>query len=213
MEKKRILCYGDSNTWGYVPGLASRYPDDVRWTGVLRNILGDEYTVLEDGINGRTTVYEQEWAVGRNGKEGLNYTLQSQKPIDLIVMMLGTNDLSMVSDASKLPLGIREVARAAKYADQIINVSAPIYRDGPKVLLVAPPPLNKNYDEQNGTSGKYEASLKFPEICRAVADELSIFYLDGSRYAEVGLIDCHMTEKGHRQLGEAVAEKVKEIFA
>lgn len=213
MEKRRIVCFGDSNTWGYVPGLATRYPDDVRWTGVLRNILGDEYTVLEDGINGRTTVYEQQWSVGRNGREGLNYSLQSQNPIDLLVMMLGTNDLSMVSDAAKLPLGIREVARVAKNADQVINSVSPIYRNGPKVLLIAPPPLNVNYDEVNGTVGKYEDSLKFPEICKTIADDLGLYYLDGSKYAEVGLIDCHMTEKGHKQLGEAVAAKVKEIFA
>lgn len=211
MEKKRILCYGDSNTWGYIPGIADRYPDDVRWTGVLRNLLGEGYTVLEDGINGRTTVYDQEWATGRNGRKGLDYALQAQKPLDLIVIMLGTNDVGMVS-ADKLPLGIHEVARAAKNADAIINVSRPIFRSAPRVLLIAPPPLNKNYDEQNGTSGKYEASLHFPEICKAVADDLGIDYLDGSLYGEVGLIDCHMTEKGHRQLGEAVAEKVREIL-
>lgn len=211
MEKKRILCYGDSNTWGYVPGLGTRYPDDVRWTGVLRNLLGGGYTVLEDGLNGRTTIYEQNWSVGRCGRRGLDYSLQSQSPLDLVVIMLGTNDLSM-TEPNLLPLGIRELSRVARNADQIINAVSPIYRDAPRVLLIAPPPLNVNYDEQNGTVGKYAASLRFPEICRAVADELGLFYLDGSPFAEVGTVDCHMTERGHRQLGEAVAEKVREIF-
>lgn len=211
MQKKRILCYGDSNTWGYVPGTAGRYPDDIRWTGVLSRLLGEGCTVLEDGINGRTTVYDQNWAVGRNGRRGLDYSLQAQKPLDLVIVMLGTNDLSMV-DFRKVELGIHEIARVIKNADQIINVSSPIYRNGPKVLLIAPPPLNANYDELNGTTGKYAESLRFPEICSRVAADLGIDYLDGSRYAEVGLIDCHMTEKGHRQLGEAVAAKVREIL-
>jgi len=211
MTKKRILCFGDSNTWGYTPGTAERYPDDVRWTGVLRNLLGDGYTVLEDGINGRTTVYDQDWAVGRNGRKGLDYALQAQKPLDLIIIMLGTNDLSMF-EMGKVELGIHEVARVARNADAIINVSAPIFPNGAKVLLIAPPPLHKNYDKESGQPGKYQESLRFPEVVKRVADDLGIYYLDGSKYAEVGEIDCHMTEKGHKQLGTAVAEMVREIL-
>ncbi|MDO4487683.1 MAG: GDSL-type esterase/lipase family protein [Eubacteriales bacterium] len=211
MTKKRILCFGDSNTWGFIPGTGERYPDDVRWTGVVRNLLGDGYTILEDGISGRTTVYDQEWAVGRNGRKALDYTLQAQKPIDLIIIMLGTNDLSMM-ELGKVELGIHEIARVAKNADSIINVKTPVYPNGPKVLLMAPPNLNVNYDEQTGQIGKYEDSLKFPEVCERVAKDLGLYYMDASKYAEVGTIDCHMTEKGHRQLGEAVAARVKEIF-
>jgi len=211
MTKKRILCYGDSNTWGYMPGLASRYPDDVRWTGVLRNLLGDGFTVLEDGINGRTTVYDQDWAVGRNGRKGLDYALQAQKPLDLIIIMLGTNDLSMV-DMGKVELGIHEIARVAKNADSIINVSAPIFPDGAKVLLIAPPPYHKTCEKEPALVGKYAESCRFPEVVKRVADDLGLFYLDGSGYAEVSEVDCHLTEKGHRQLGTAVAAKVQEIF-
>lgn len=211
MDRKRILCFGDSNTWGYIPGSGERYPDDVRWTGVLRGLLGDGYTVLEDGINGRTTVYDQDWAVGRNGRKALDYSLQAQKPLDLIVIMLGTNDLSM-KDMRFVELGIHEVARVAKNADAIINVSAPIFPHGPKVLLIAPPPLNKSYDADTGRAGKYAESLGFPEVVKRVADDLDLDFLDGSKYAEVSEVDCHLTEKGHKQLGEAVAEKIKEIF-
>ena len=52
----RILCYGDSNTWGYIPLTEKRYPPEVRWTGRLQRLLGPDYQVLEDGLSGRTTI-------------------------------------------------------------------------------------------------------------------------------------------------------------
>ncbi len=90
---KTILCYGDSNTWGYIPATAGRYPPDVRWPGVMRKLLGEKYNVIEEGLNGRTTVWEDPYKPGRNGLELLIPILDSHNPIDLVVVMLGTNDL------------------------------------------------------------------------------------------------------------------------
>ena len=64
---RRILCYGDSNTWGYIPASGARYEPDVRWTGVAQRLLGSDYTLIEEGMNGRTTVYENPLSPGRNG--------------------------------------------------------------------------------------------------------------------------------------------------
>ena len=211
MAKKRILCFGDSNTWGYIPGTGERYPDDVRWTGVMKNILGDDFTVLEDGISGRTTVYDQPWAVGRNGRKGLDYSLQSQMPLDLIIIMLGSNDLSMV-DLGQVELGINEVARVAKNANEIIRTTTPVFPNGSKVLLIAAPPFNKSYDSDSGRPGKYADSLRFPEITKRVADQIGTYYMDSGLYAVVSDIDCHLLPEGHKKLGEAVAKKVLEIF-
>ena len=93
MKQKHILCFGDSLTWGFRPGLATRFDEDERWTGVLRRELGEEYCVHEDGISGRTSVFEDPYVPWRCGKDALGYTLMSQKPLDLVILMIGTNDL------------------------------------------------------------------------------------------------------------------------
>ena len=90
---KRVLCYGDSNTWGYVPGLGVRHPEDVRWTGVAAKLLGPDYRIIEEGMNGRTTAFDDPYYDFRNGKRGLGYALCAHAPLDLIVVGLGSNDL------------------------------------------------------------------------------------------------------------------------
>ena len=90
---KRILCYGDSNTWGNIPADGRRYPADVRWTGVAAKLLGDGYSIIEEGLNGRTTSFDDYYVDCRNGRKGLGYALCAHAPIDLIVVSLGTNDL------------------------------------------------------------------------------------------------------------------------
>ena len=90
---KHILCYGDSNTFGTDPIHGGRHPDDVRWTGVLQKLLGSDYRVIEEGCGGRTTVFEDEISYGRNGLKMLIPIIASHNPLDLIVVMLGTNDL------------------------------------------------------------------------------------------------------------------------
>ena len=89
---KNILCFGDSNTWGYVPGTGNRYPKQIRWTGLLQNLLGDSFFIIEEGLNGRTTVLDDPTRIAKNGMTYLRPCLDSQAPIDLVVMMLGTND-------------------------------------------------------------------------------------------------------------------------
>ena len=90
---RRILCYGDSNTWGFTPGTGVRYDTDTRWTAVAQKELGEHYTIIEEGLNARTTVYPHPRSIGRNGRDFLVPCLISQKPLDLVVLMLGTNDL------------------------------------------------------------------------------------------------------------------------
>ena len=104
---KTIVCYGDSNTWGYMPKTESpaitannRYPWGVRWTSLLQMKLGADYRVAEAGLNGRTTVYPHYCKPWQTGIGSLEAVLYSQKPLDLIVMMLGTNDLLEGADAA-----------------------------------------------------------------------------------------------------------------
>ena len=101
MKQKHILCFGDSLTWGFRPGLATRFDEDERWTGVLRRELGEEYCVHEDGISGRTSVFEDPYVPWRCGKAALGYTLMSQKPLDLVILMIGTNDLKFTDEIGR----------------------------------------------------------------------------------------------------------------
>ena len=139
MGEKTILCYGDSNTWGWNPATQSRYVRDERWPGVLRQELGEGYLVIEEGLNGRTTVWDDPIEGYKNGKEYLIPCLETHKPIDLVIIMLGTNDLK-----ARFSVPACDVAAGAGVLVDIIAKSETGPGDGaPQVLLIAPPPIAK----------------------------------------------------------------------
>ena len=137
---KTILCYGDSNTYGYNPVTGGRWPEDIRWTGRLQQLLGDEYKVIEEGCNGRTTMYK---APGEGWKSGLEYLkpcLNSHKPVDAVVMMLGTNDLKM-----DFGLCTEEIAAGAeRLVKEICDSAAEKQKFCPKIILMSPPEIGEN---------------------------------------------------------------------
>ena len=85
---KTILCYGDSNTYGLRPDSNQRYPREIRWTGLLQKSLGEDYYVIEEGLSGRTTLWDDPIEEHKNGKTYLFPCLESHSPIDLVVLML-----------------------------------------------------------------------------------------------------------------------------
>ena len=88
-----ILCFGDSNTWGYKPDKTGRFDENTRWTALLQKKLGPEYHIIEEGLCGRTTVFQDELREGRRGLDLIGVTVEMHNPIDLMIIMLGTNDL------------------------------------------------------------------------------------------------------------------------
>src|SRR4051794_36747894 len=132
---KTVLCYGDSNTWGYDPATRTRYPLEVRWTGVLANRLGLEYRVVEEGLNGRTTRWDDPIETGRTGLTYLRPCIESHQPLDLIIIMLGTNDLKRRFD-----LSASDIAQsAAELTDLAWRLGHEPDGSHAQVLLVAPP--------------------------------------------------------------------------
>ena len=97
---KQILCFGDSNTWGLIPKTNQRYPWGVRWTSILDNELNrhfnNEYRVIEEGLCGRTTVFDDPLRDGRNSFKLLPTILESHNPVTDVIIMLGTNDCKTV---------------------------------------------------------------------------------------------------------------------
>lgn len=126
---KRILCFGDSNTYGYIPDGTGRYSEDIRWTGRLQKKLSSEAIIIEEGLCGRTTVFQDELRIGRRGVELLPVLLESHAPLDLVTVMLGTNDCKTVYGASAEVIG----KGIEKIIGQIKSISPQT-----KILLISP---------------------------------------------------------------------------
>jgi lysophospholipase L1-like esterase len=208
---KVVLCYGDSNTWGSTPGSGERYPSEVRWTGVLQNGLGTDFRIIEEGLNGRTTVWDDPFGDNRSGKRLLPPLLETHAPIDLVLIMLGTNDLNHVYGLSAY-----DIARGAGALVEIVNDSL-AGPDGfkPQTLLVAPPHIGQLPEEvAPAFAGAVEKSKEFSRHYKYFADEMGCFFLDASTVIRSSEIDgVHLDAEAHRKLGEAMAGKVNEIFS
>lgn len=213
---KRILCYGDSNTWGFTPGSGKRYPSDVRWTGVMAKELGEEYEVVEAGLNGRTTVYTDPFNDMLNGLEYLPMVLVQSKPLDLIIISLGTNDLKFVS-ALHSARGVGKLIETCKKANDAIPGSTPIFNEGAKILVVSPIEVDPQVYEVNPYTsilrGAVEESKQFPEMVKHFTDAHGVAYFNAASVAVPSKVDgIHMEPESHVALGKALAEKVREII-
>ncbi len=153
--KKRILCYGDSNTWGYKPVTGERYDEDERFTGVLARELGEDYRVVEEGLVGRTTVFSDRMEPERCGIEHLLPFILSQLPLDYMVIMLGTNDTKthFHVNAKEIGYGMEELIIKAQHILRIRGSKA-------KILLVAPVPICPEDDPMFGP----ESAAKSEEL-------------------------------------------------
>ena len=208
---KTILCYGDSNTWGYNPSTGERYGRGERWPGVLRNELGEGYLVIEEGLNGRTTVWDDPIEGYKSGKEYLIPCLETHKPIDLVIILLGTNDLK-----KRFSLTAFDIAEGAGVLVKIAQQSeAGPGEKAPKVLLLAPPPVARLTGTEfvDMFEDAEEKSGKFSQHYRRVTDELGCELLDTAEVIISSDIDgIHFEVEEHRKLGEAVAAHVREIL-
>jgi lysophospholipase L1-like esterase len=206
---KTILCYGDSNTWGYHPVTKDRYSLEERWAGVLQHELGTGYYVVAEGLNGRTTVWDDPIEGYKNGKEQLIPILTSHKPLDLVIIMLGTNDLKR-----RFGLGAYDIAEGAGTLVEMVQKSdcGPQKRP-PQVLLMAPPPIAKLTEYAEMFEGAEAKSRRFGEHYRRVAQECGCAFLDAGQVIISSDLDgIHFDVEEHKKLGLAVAARVREIL-
>ena len=214
---KNILCFGDSNTWGFIPesiteSFPRRHPHDVRWTGVLARELGEGFRIIEEGQNGRTTVHDDPFALVRNAKAVLPAILESHKPLDLVVLMLGTNDLKNVFGVSP-----SEIAVGAKIlAQNILTSDAGLAAKPPRLLLMCPPtvgPLSHLPDLEAKLTNAQARSQQLPKHYEAVAAALGCAYLNTQEIITPSPVDgIHLDAAAHQKLGQAVAAKIKALF-
>jgi lysophospholipase L1-like esterase len=209
MFVKTIVCFGDSNTWGANPAGGPRFSMDERWPGILRKELGEGYWVAEEGLNGRTTVWDDPIEGPKNGKQHLIPCIESQMPADLVIIMLGTNDLK-----KRFSVSARDIADGAGVLVGMVqnSIAGPDWK-APKVLLIAPPPIIEVGPFSEVFEGGAEKSLKFSQYYKNVAERNNCAYLDSSAVVKSSKLDgIHLEASEHLKLGKAVAEKVKEIL-
>ena len=216
---KTILCFGDSNTWGYDPQASAnspfpqRYAADVRWTGVMAQALGADWTIIAEGQNGRTAVHEDNTApASRCGKAYLPSCLESHQPIDAVVIMLGTNELKTMFN-----LPAQDLAAGVGILVQIVLKStAGPNAQAPKVLIVCPAPvadLTHLPDLQVRFEHAREKSLEFPRHYAAIAEKFGVGFLNIQDQLEPSPLDgLHLDPAAHQALGSAVTESLRRLL-
>jgi lysophospholipase L1-like esterase len=206
---RRILCFGDSNTWGYDPATQERFDEATRWTGVLQAALGRDFTVIEEGLNGRTTVWNDPIEGYKNGHDYLVPCLETHRPLDLVALMLGTNDLKRRFSLSAYDIaqGVAVLLRAISYS------GAGRGGQPPRVLLLAPPPTATLSNFAEMFDGAGPKSLLLGQHYRVVAEQYHAAFLDTAAIIRSSDIDgIHLAAPEHARLGRAVAQEVLSLI-
>ncbi|MCR5789466.1 MAG: SGNH/GDSL hydrolase family protein [Lachnospiraceae bacterium] len=204
---KTILCYGDSNTYGYNPSNGFRYPEGIRWTCRLAKLLGEEYRVIEEGCNGRTTVYDDPIDGWKNGLDYLRPCLNSHKPVDIVVLMLGSNDLKEVFHASA-----QEIADGAGTLVKVIKAFTE-EKQGfiPKIILISPPEIGEDI-AHSAFYGRFREdavprSREFAGYYEEIAHQYDCIFLDAAAVIKPSPIDSlHLSPEAHEKLAKELSE-------
>lgn len=207
---RTVLCYGDSNTWGSHPTTGARWPEEVRWPGVLARALGAQWRVIEEGLPGRTTMWDDPFDPGLNGKSYLGPCLRSHAPLDAVVILLGTNDLKAYINrpAVEIALGVGTLVELVQRSG-----TGPDGR-APQVVLLAPPPLGPLAGAAalilEGGAAKAQ---RFGELFREVAASYGCAFLDTADHIASSTADgVHLEAGAHQQLGQLVAGIITALF-
>ena len=209
-DMKTIVCFGDSNTWGYTPETGLRYSYNQRWPGVLQGQLANRAQVVEEGLNGRTTSFDEPFRSGRDGSVVLPSILESNRPLDLLIIALGANDLQPLYNASGYDSarGLEKLIGIAKRSE------AGPEHNAPEILCIAPTRFNQSCEVVKrllvNTDTKFAVLLEEYQRVTSVA---MCHYFDSNDVIVVSELDgVHIDASNHNKLGMAVAEKAQSIL-
>src|SRR5277367_2631491 len=200
-----IVAFGDSNTWGYDPAGGGRLARSQRWTGVMAAALGPDHSVIEEGLNGRTTVFLDPIEPDRRGADYLPPCLRSQAPLDLVIIALGCNDMKarFHVSAAEIAWGAERLVMMTQ-AELVGPNGAP-----PRVLLVAPPPIAKLTAFADMFRGGVPKSRAIAAAYAEVAERRRIGFVDAGQLIHCSDLDgIHYEADQHALLGRALAEAV-----
>lgn len=206
---KTVMCFGDSITWGQDPVTRERHPYEVRWPGALQRALEDSVRVIEEALCDRTTIWDDPFVEGRNGKAMLGPLLESHAPVDVLVIMLGTNDLQrhFHQSAAEVAIGVGTLIEMTQRSRCGPAGGAP------KLLVVAPhgfggmAPMERLY-----FSGKEQDATALGECLRVVADCYGCGFLDASDVVTAGADGIHLDAENHGKLAAAVQAKLEAML-
>ena len=216
--KKHIVCFGDSNTHGYCADPADcadggiRFNEDERWTRLLQKQLGEGYLVIEEGLSGRTTCFDDPIHEGLNALNYIYPCLKSHEDVDLLIIMLGTNDTKdrFYASAACIAIGMARLVKKAMSTECWGGKK-------PNILVVAPPPIGEGM-----LTSPVAATMG--SLCVKKSEELAHYYkeqcdLIGCHFLDAGALGCefnqidymHLTKKGHAALAEGLAERIPQL--
>lgn len=207
---KTILCYGDSITWGSAPATGERHPFEVRWPNVLQKALGPEVQVITDGLRGRTTGFDEHLAAcDRNGVRILPTSLYTHAPLDLVILMLGSNDMkpAIAGTALAAMQGMRRLVEIVR-----LNATRDRTTEPPEVLIVAPPALceTANFEFAAMFAGGIEPSKMLASLYSDLADAEGCGFFDAGSVAQTSPIDgVHLDENNTRAIGKGLEPIVR----
>lgn len=206
---KSVVCFGDSNTYGHNPVNGERLPESVRWPCLLQCLLGDGYKIIEEGLNGRTTVFDDPNDDWKKGIDYIKGILCTHRPVDYLVIMLGTNDMKTVYNASldAIAAGLNEIVSRT---ESVMNIKQGFV---PKIVVVSPPeistdilkgPFKDSFDEVSINKSK-----RLSEYYKRVADKHGCMFIDSKQYIRPSVEDgLHLGPDGHKGLAEIIAKTI-----
>ena len=204
---KRILVYGDSYTFGKIPG-GNRFDNETRFTGVLQKELGDSYEVIEEGLRGRTLDGENAYFPHRNGLEQFGPIFGSHLPLQLLILFLGTNDTN--SGSSKTPPQI--VGGYDKYLETVAWWCKHLDFAEPKIMIVAPPVVNEKESYKSFKDifkNSQKKSRQLSELLGSYAKKRHLLFFDSSKIVKPSPVDgIHLDETANKLLGENLVRKI-----
>lgn len=215
---KHILCYGDSNTFGFdgrkmADGdFRARYDRNTRWTGLLSQMLGEDYEVIDEGMGGRTTVFDDPLVPGRNGLTFLNVAVESHEPLDLVLVMLGTNDLR-----DPFPTSETVCEEAMEYLiRRLKEILAESLNPACRILIVSPVCVTKNKYGSFCYDYSEKALLLAPKLAaiyQRIAERQGCFFADANEWCTIDENDgVHLNPQGHRAVAEQLAKLIPTLF-
>ncbi|UXN60210.1 SGNH/GDSL hydrolase family protein [Phyllobacterium zundukense] len=209
---KTVLCYGDSLTWGYVPDGSGRHALQDRWPEVLQTELGTDVHVLADGLNGRTTAFDDHLSgFERNGAKTLTTVLGTHFPLDLVIIMLGSNDMKafICGNAQGTKRGMQRLIEIVRTVPYQMNAKAP------QILIMSPPALTAidELDFQRTFEQGIEQSRLLAECYKDAAELADCAFFDAGSVAKTSPLDgVHLDAENTRAIGKAIAPIVRDIL-
>ncbi len=205
---KNILCFGDSNTFGYKPDRTGRYTYNERWTGILAQHLGTEYHIIEEGLNGRTTIFRDDEKPFATGVDYIYPCLMSHRPLDLVIVMLGTNDCK-----TKFHANPQDIANGL---EQILDyIQQPFYNQIPKVLILSPASIAESEDRSEFYGEFFNHYLKVSQglaaYYKSLAQRRNCYFLDINTVTQVSNLDgVHFDLSAHQKIAAVIEKEIRQ---